>query len=232
MNITINELKNKIQKLQGMNVSFAWKGYGSAIFLELGNLTKEETTRSYHQLDEACIWLELDWRVEKNGKIIFGSSNSCPDIEDGLKQLVGKKILGIEILGEIPELKINFSEEFRVQTMAMVSGDPQWNIRQKDSTYLLWENCNAIEKKGDEPGSESSIEEKEYMNLTDKIAKRLGRPIAEPMAGTCCKCKFYFPIDSDFALLDYGVCVNELSKLDQHIVRIDSGCSVFLLEEL
>ncbi|HAJ80587.1 MAG TPA: hypothetical protein DCO75_12550 [Fibrobacteres bacterium] len=115
--------------------------------------------------------------------------------------------------------------------MAMVSGDPQWNIRQKDSTYLSWENCNAVEKKGDESGPESSVEEKEYMNLIEIIAERLGRPFAEPIAGPCNKCKYYLPIDSDFALLDYGVCVNELSKLDQHIVRVDSGCPAFSSED-
>jgi hypothetical protein len=121
MIITIEEVKNKIQELIGMNISLAWKGYGSAIFLELGILTKEKTTRSFHANGEACIWLEWDWRVETDGKILFGSSNSRPAIEDGIQRLVGKKIEKIKLLGKTPELSINLSDGYIINTMAMVS---------------------------------------------------------------------------------------------------------------
>ena len=228
MNIPITDLKSKLLKLVGLNISLAWKGYGSAIFLELGNLTKEETTRSHNAIGEACIWLEWDWRVEKNGRIQFGSSNNSPEIEKGITHLVGLKIEKIEINGEVPELTVSLSNGYRIQTMAMVTGDPRWAIRQTDSTYLSWENSNAVENRGDEAGPEDTIEERAYINLTEEIAERLGRPCEEPVAGNCGNCGFFFHIDGDFSLLDYGLCLNKSSKFDQHAVRTDSGCPVFL----
>jgi hypothetical protein len=90
---------------------------------------------------------------------------------------------------------------------------------------------NGIVKKGDEAGPDETIEEKEYINFIDNIVERLGKPIEEPISGNCNSCKYFFSIDGDFALLDYGVCLNKESKFHQHVVKTDSGCPVFLMDD-
>jgi hypothetical protein len=228
--LTKDELKVKIQELKGMDISLAWKGIGSAIFLELGILTEAKSSRSFHAHGEACIWLEWEWRVERNGRILFGSSNSRPEIEAGIKDLIGKKIINIDICGDIPELLIVLSDGCKIQTMTLESGDPQWSVCQKDSTYLNWKDLKGVVKNGDETGPEETPEENEYIEFIDTITKRLGKPIDEPYSGNCKQCKYYFPIDGDFALSDYGVCLNIESKFDQQVVRTNSGCPYFVLD--
>lgn len=225
MNITTEELKKKIQDFNGMLVSLVWKGYGSSIFLELGTLKKENNFKNL--LGEASICLEWDWRIENNGKILFGSSNNGTEIARGIKSLVGSNIEKIEIVGEIPELTIDFSNGYRIQTMAMVSGDPHWKFRQKNATYLSWENRNGVERSEDEVPPGYTTEEKEYMHFIEKISDKLGRPIEDLSSGSCTDCLYYFLIDADFVLLDYGVCLNDKSKFYKQVVRNDSGCTVF-----
>ena len=67
-----------------MPVSLAWKGYGSAVFLELGQLLPPEGERARHERGEACLAIEWDWRVEKTSSVLFGSSDSGPEIEAGI----------------------------------------------------------------------------------------------------------------------------------------------------
>ena len=44
-----------VQPLIGLTVSLPWKGYGSAIFLELGALAPLESPHQRHNEGEACI---------------------------------------------------------------------------------------------------------------------------------------------------------------------------------
>lgn len=210
-----------------MTISLAWKGYGSAIFIELGTLQIDKQLRQGN--GEISIWLEWDWRVEKYGKILFGSSNSRPEIIKGINKLTGNKIKNIEISGEIPELTIYLSGGYRIQTMSMVEGDPRWTIRQKDSTCLFWKNSKAVESI--DVANPITEEERIYQHFIEKISEKLGRPIIEPMIGKCNNCTYFFSIDGDFELLDYGVCLNDNSELMHKIVKTDSGCPVFCNDE-
>src|SRR5438876_852462 len=78
------EFQELIQPLLGLTVSLPWKGYGSAIFLELGSLAPLESQRRHHNKGEACVSVEWDWRVEAEAEVLYGSSNSRPKIEAGI----------------------------------------------------------------------------------------------------------------------------------------------------
>src|SRR5882724_10666570 len=81
--LPIEEVQTLIRPLIGLVVSLPWKGYGSAIFLELGRLAPLEYPRQRHNEGEACISVQWDWRVESKTKVLYGSSNSGPNIEEG-----------------------------------------------------------------------------------------------------------------------------------------------------
>ena len=81
---SIEEFTVLAQRLEGLTVALPWKGYGSAIFLELGELTPIESKRRHHAVGEACISVEWDWRVENDVSVLYGSSNSRPEIERGI----------------------------------------------------------------------------------------------------------------------------------------------------
>ena len=78
------EFRDCVRPLQGMPVSLAWKGYGSAVFLELGQLLPPEGIRARHERGEACLAIAWDWRVENASSVLFGSSDSGPEIEAGI----------------------------------------------------------------------------------------------------------------------------------------------------
>lgn len=78
--LTLREANKLIQSLVGLPISLPWKGYGSTIFLEIGNLASLKRSRN-HQDGEACISIDWDWRVECDSMVKYGSSNSGPSIK-------------------------------------------------------------------------------------------------------------------------------------------------------
>jgi hypothetical protein len=63
-------------ELVGMKVSHLWRGYGSAIFLEFGNLSPGSARRDGspgNPMGEITIGIEWSWRIENATSIICGS---------------------------------------------------------------------------------------------------------------------------------------------------------------
>ncbi len=205
-------------------MSLPWKGYGSAIFLELGRLAPLKEGR-HHQCGEACIFFEWDWRVEEASKVLYGSSNSRPKIEKGVSGLRGTKIENISVFGAVPELILDFSNGLRLRSMVMVSGDPQWNIRLPNNSWLSCESGRLYA--GDGRGSGMMAEEAAMFDRADAIAQRWGTPVSEPKTGNCAGCKWFVRIDGDGSLLDFGVCANSASPFDGRAVNCSSGCAAY-----
>lgn len=109
----------------GMPVSHAWRGYGSALFLELGKVTD---SRENNPRGEATFMLEFDWRVEKLRSIYFGSTSGSHKITNGLKRLAQEEVTGVEIEGRLPELIITFSGNLWLRTFTLYEPQPQWTI--------------------------------------------------------------------------------------------------------
>ena len=67
----------------GMPVSHSWRGYGSALFLEFGNLTAQlrndgspwlrKDGSALHPNGEVTLMIEWSWRIEDEHSIICGS---------------------------------------------------------------------------------------------------------------------------------------------------------------
>ena len=216
-----DEFSSFTKQLIGLVVALPWKGYGSAIFLELGALTRSKSNRQNHARGEACICLEWDWRVEYETSVLYGSSNSGPRIAHGIASLQGVKVQAIAITGKVPELVISFSNGQSLRSMAMVTGDPVWSIKLLDKRWVF------------PLSGELHVGDGETGNLNDEnlaltqaadAAKRWGTPCVEPVKGHCSLCKWFVPIDGEGCLLDYGVCTSSESLLDGRVVNSASGC--------
>jgi hypothetical protein len=225
MEMTIEELRQSFKQLNGLPISAVWQGYGSALFLELGDL--EDVEDSDHSQGQASVILEWDWRIEDGKNIVCGSSNSAPEIETGIECLIGQSINSINVEGRIPELVIKFSNGLRLQSMAMVAGNPQWCVRQMDDTFLSWENGSAVCREEDDETDELPIEEQQVIDFADSIAERWGVPKSSETAGHCKDCRFFITIDGEYALLKYGVCTNKDSGYDGKVVNVESGCAEY-----
>jgi hypothetical protein len=210
--------------LVGLTVSLPWKGYGSAIFLELGRLTPPTSPRRHHGRGEACIAVEWDWRFEAGSEILYGSSNSGPEIESGINSLRDATIDGIALSGQVPELTVGFSNGHCLRSMSMVAGHPRWSVKRIDGRWAYSKDGKLLVGTG---GSSLTAEEESAAAMAEGTAKRWGVPASEPKGGFCSDCQSFVPIDGDFDLLDYGVCVQVASPFDGRVVNCGSGCSHF-----
>jgi hypothetical protein len=123
--ISTDEFQKLTRCLLGMPVSAAWRGYGSAVFFELGKLNRNV---SKDTKGEATVMLEWSWRVEKPRSVMFGSFSGERKIAHGLKSLVGRKVLDVGVEGRLPELVIRLSGGAWVHSFTTVEGHPQWTL--------------------------------------------------------------------------------------------------------
>ena len=213
----------ELKKLKGLKVSLPWKGYGSAVFFELGHLSPLEP-RQRHNRGEACISFDGNWRVEKDGKIFFGSSDSNVKIDRRVKSLQDTIISSIEIVGEVPELLVQLSAGYRLTSMSTQAGDPEWSIKFSSGAWLYPQNGVFVFGDG---SSELSDEEAEVFSIAESAANRWGIPKTDLSKGTCSDCRYFVPLDGNASLLDYGVCTCAKSALDGQAININSGCQYF-----
>ena len=210
--------------LTGLRVSRPWKGYGSAIFLELGELNEIRSFRGGSVTGQACSSIEWDWRLEFGGSIVVGSSDSGPAIHQCLKLLRDSTVTSVDISGEVPELLVRLSTGHDLRSMAMIKGDPQWSIRIEKDSWLYVRSGDLVVGNGTE---NTPDREKEAFELAESAATRWGVPVSPPLMGNCSECRFYVALDGMGHLLDYGCCTSSKSPLDGRAVYYKSGCAAF-----
>lgn len=237
----IEDFQKLVQPIIGMVVSLPWKGFGTAILFELGQLAEIEIElvgrRRRRKKGEASIGVEWDWRVERGCEVLFGSSNSRPEIEEGILTLQDTTIERISVAGHVPEIEVLFSNGYCLRSMVMVSGEPEWSITLPDG-HLVFPSCGLLSVGQGEDTTIFTEEEEATFKaeqavfaLAEHTALRWGVPIVEPKIGKCKDCAWFLRIDGHGALLDYGVCIAENSPFDGHVVMVNSGCPTFSADE-
>lgn len=68
--ISADEFQKLARRLVGLPVSKVWRGFGSAIFLEFGRLSRNGAQQAK---GEGTAMPEWSWRVEKARSVMFGS---------------------------------------------------------------------------------------------------------------------------------------------------------------
>ncbi|MGO8954163.1 MAG: DUF3027 domain-containing protein [Rhodomicrobium sp.] len=198
--------------------------YGSAIFLELGQLSPLQSKQQHYNEGEACIAVSWDWRVESGSSVLYGSSNSRPRIDHGIRSLLNTEVHALSLVGEVPELAVHFSNGHCLRSMVMISGDPMWSIKLPCGEWLSARAGALLVGNGTRRIAE---QETEALALAERAATRWGVPKAEPAQGRCANCASFVQIDGDGHLIDYGACVESSSPFDGRVVNRSSGCPFF-----
>lgn len=209
--------------LTGLRVSRPWKGYGSAVFLDLGELREVQDHRRRLVEGESCISIEWDWRLELGSSIVGGSSDSGPAIQSYLKLLRDSTIESVEVQGVVPELVVRFSTRHVLRSMAMCRGDPQWHIKTPMGCLYAQEGILLI---GDHV-EQVTEQERVAFELAESAALRWGGAPASAPPGLCQNCSYYVGLDGTGHLLDYGCCVSNQSPFDGRAVYFRSGCTAY-----
>ena len=224
MTLTPEQFEDLVRPLIELPVSLPWKGYGSAVFFELGDLSPLKSKRAHHNESAACISVAWDWRIEAGSAVLFGSSNRRPRIAAGIRALQGETIDSIRVAGQVPELVVCFSNGYCLKSMVMVTGDPKWSIKLLDGQWIYVRDGNL--QNGDGTSSASAHEEAAFA-MAERASIRWGVPKSKPVAGQCAACRSFVPLDGDGHLLDYGCCTAEFSPFDGRSVKRTSGCPAF-----
>ncbi|WP_444892529.1 hypothetical protein ACJJIE_17710 [Microbulbifer sp. TRSA001] len=135
--ISEQQAKAKLVELQGAKVSYAWRGHGSAIFLELGELTQSK--RGNNPSGDQTIMIEWSWRLENRDSILLGSWSDPDEIERFPELLVGTNIKKIDFFSRIPELEISLSKDLWLLTFMTEKAYPEWSIRLKNGQWLYYD---------------------------------------------------------------------------------------------
>jgi hypothetical protein len=117
--------------LIGMELAHIWRGYGSAIFLNFGQLHHRvfKTGRlSNNPVGEMSISLTWSWRVEGKRRIWFGSWSDEERWPIFLNRMIGAKVRAVQLFGRLPEIDLELDCGVHVVSFMTANGDPEWAI--------------------------------------------------------------------------------------------------------
>ena len=119
--------------LVGMTVSHVWRGLGSALFIEFGELTPRlrGDGSTGNPEGELSLGVEWDWRIEDATSIVFGSGTTDEDWPAHFRRLNGLHVWNLQLTDRLPEIDLAFSNGFRLRTFCTGDSQPQWFVIDK-----------------------------------------------------------------------------------------------------
>ena len=119
----------------GLPLSRPWRGSGSALFTEIGPLSRTYP-RSNHPKADRGLEFSWSWRVESVRSILFGSSSSDRRINSGIQRLEGLIIERIALCGRLPEIHVELSGGRSIRSFAASGTQPDWTVFLADGSWL------------------------------------------------------------------------------------------------
>jgi len=117
-------------QLVGLPVSHVWRGHGSALFIEFGELTPKygKDGRRLNSDGEFSLMIEWSWRIEVATAIICGSWSDEESWPPAMSGLVGLHVVDVGVSGRLPEVLLTLSDERYVLSFMTSDGDPAWAL--------------------------------------------------------------------------------------------------------
>ena len=135
-----------IKPIIDLPVAHAWRGHGSTIFLELGQLQTGRTRKDGsigNAKGEFTVFIDPNWRIEGKRSIICGSDDTNRAIENALQSLIGNRIVGIATFGHLQELEITLGDRI-LATFSAWKGQPGWTIHQWEPVVAMYSRLGKI----------------------------------------------------------------------------------------
>lgn len=118
-------------KLRGLPVSHVWRGHGSALFLEFGQLSPGKALadgKAGNPQGQFGIMIQWSWRIENGSKILCGSWSDEKLWELSFKRLTGEKVVDAGCFGRLLEITVDLTSGLHVVSFMTVEGEPEWTI--------------------------------------------------------------------------------------------------------
>ncbi len=106
----------------------------STLTLELGALERTYAGTTLAR-GEASLHFGQWWRIESPRAIVVSTKTNQRQIEEELKLLKGRRVLGVQVTGRLPEMVVSFSGRRWIQSFGDY-GNPSWHIALPDSSSV------------------------------------------------------------------------------------------------
>jgi hypothetical protein len=128
-----------VKPMIGLPVSRAWRGHGSACFLEIGELHDLQLLDGEVSAQgEFGVMIEWSWRIESSRSIVCGSWSTEQKINKGIKDLADSFVEEILISNRLPEIAVRLSSKRWLQSFCTTSGQPRWAIFLRHFDNTVW----------------------------------------------------------------------------------------------
>jgi hypothetical protein len=125
------EFHKSLAYISGLRVNHIWRGYGSAIFLEIGDLLPGRVRRDGtpgNPKGQFTICIEWSWRIEGKRRIWCGSWTDEKKWPRAFVRLTGSLVQSVSLFGRIPEIDVGFSNGLHLLSFMTAEGDPEWGL--------------------------------------------------------------------------------------------------------
>jgi hypothetical protein len=128
--------------LIGLPVSHLWRGHGSALFLEFGQLRPSTTIRRDgspgNPTGEMSLMIEWSWRIEGRRSILCGSWSDEQKWPRAFKLVQNARVAEAALFGRLPEIEIRLTNGVRVLSFMTAEGDPDWTLFDRHGDQTRW----------------------------------------------------------------------------------------------
>jgi len=127
--------------LVGMKVGHLWRGYGSAIFLELGALSLGRARRDGspgNPVGELTIAIQWSWRIENATSIVCGSWSEEDLWEPAFQLVRNSSVSGLSTFGRIPEVDLALTDGLHLTSFMTAEGQPAWSLTDRRAKPHIW----------------------------------------------------------------------------------------------
>jgi hypothetical protein len=126
--------------LIGQPVSHLWRGHGSALFLEFGNLhpTPRRDGSNGNQRGEMSLMIEWSWRIEGRRSILCGTWSDERKWPRAFRLLQDATVAAANLFGRLPEIELHLTNDARVLSFMTAEGDPRWTLFDRRGSETRW----------------------------------------------------------------------------------------------
>lgn len=127
------EFESYSAPLVGLPLTRIWQGYGSAIFLEFGNVQPRARRDGSpgNPRGEYTLMLQNGWRIEGKKRIWCGSWSDGERWPRAFKRIEGATVSSVNLFGRLPEMDLRLSNGLSVLSVTSLEGDPDWTLFQR-----------------------------------------------------------------------------------------------------
>jgi hypothetical protein len=126
--------------LIGKPISHLWRGFGSAVFFEFGDLTPtlKRDGLPGNPEGQVSLGVEWSWRIEDDTKILAGSWSDEKLWEPAFALLRAARIERLNLIGRLAEIGLATDQGVHFISFSTTDGQPQWHLVDRRLEQAQW----------------------------------------------------------------------------------------------